>query len=69
MLNSFYKDLTSENRKFAIGRIALKTDTPEEIVKKVLESNNPLMDIQENRVVVNRNAFQRLVREMYKEMY
>ncbi|AXT52213.1 hypothetical protein D1818_15710 [Aquimarina sp. BL5] len=67
MLNTYYKDLTKENKQFAIHRIASKTDFTEEIVKRVLQRYNPLMEIQENRIVINRNSYHKLVREIYKE--
>jgi len=67
MLNTYYKDLTAEKKQFAIHRIASKTDFTEEIVKKVLERYNPLMEIQENRIVINRNSYHKLIREIHKE--
>jgi len=67
MLNSYFKDLTTEKKQFAIHRIASKTDAKEAIVKKVLQQYNPLMDIEKNRVVINRNSYNKLVREIYRE--
>ncbi|WP_378179560.1 hypothetical protein [Aquimarina sp. SS2-1] len=67
MLNTYYKQLTTEKKEFAIKRIASKTNITEEIVKKVLQRYNPLMEIQENRIVVNRNSYQKLIREIQKE--
>ncbi|OED35962.1 hypothetical protein AB832_05915 [Flavobacteriaceae bacterium (ex Bugula neritina AB1)] len=67
MLNTYYKDLNKENKQFAVHRIASRIDIAESVVKKVLESFNPLMEIQENRVVVNRNSYNRLVQKIYKE--
>lgn len=66
MLTTYYKDLTPENKKFAIHRIASRTYMPEDIVKKVLENRNPLMDIRHNRVVVNRNSYNKLLKEMHR---
>ncbi|MFD2563330.1 hypothetical protein [Aquimarina rubra] len=56
-----------ENKEFAIKRIASKTPFTEEIVKKVLQRYNPLMEIQENRIVINRNSYHKLIREIQKE--
>ncbi|SEK87236.1 hypothetical protein SAMN04487910_1353 [Aquimarina amphilecti] len=67
MLNTYYKDLTSENKQFAVYRIASKTLINKEIVQKVLQRYNPLMEIKENRVVINKNSYNKLVREIYKE--
>ncbi len=67
MLNTYYKDLNKENKQFAVQRIASRIEVTEKIVKKVLESFNPLMEIQENRVVVNRNSYKRLVQEIHKK--
>ncbi|MDH7446138.1 hypothetical protein [Aquimarina sp. 2201CG14-23] len=67
MLNTYFKDLTPTNKQFAIHRIASRNDATEEIVKKVLEHFNPLMDIQKNRVVVHRNAYNKLVKDIRRE--
>lgn len=67
MLDTHYKDLNEEHKKFAVHRIASRIDMTETIVKKVLESRNPLMEIQKNRVVVNRNSYRKLVKEIYNE--
>ncbi|GAA4116470.1 hypothetical protein GCM10022393_17140 [Aquimarina addita] len=67
MLTTHYKSLKPESKKFAIHRIATRIDTPEHIVKKVLENRNPLMDIRDNRVVVNRNSYNKLLKEIHKE--
>jgi len=67
MLNTYYKDLNKESKQFAVKRIASRIDVTENIVKKVLESFNPLMEIQENRVVVNRNSYNRLVQQIFRE--
>jgi len=67
MLNTYYKNLTQENKLFAIHRIATKNNFEEEIVKKVLLRNNPLMEIQKNRIVINRNSYNRLLKGIYKE--
>jgi len=67
MLNTNFKNLTIENKLFAIHRIAFKTNCAKEIVKKVLLRYNPLMDIQKNRIVIHRNSYHKLLREIYKE--
>ncbi|WP_108804805.1 hypothetical protein [Aquimarina sp. Aq107] len=67
MLNTHYKDLSKENKQFAIHRIATKTLFTIEIVQKVLQRYNPLMEIQQNRIVINRNSYQKLIREIRKE--
>ncbi len=67
MLNTHYKDLNEKNKKFAIHRIASRIDTTETVVRKVLENRNPLMEIQKNKVVVNRNSYHKLVKEIYTE--
>lgn len=67
MLNTYYKNLTKENKQFAISRIASKTNFAEEIVRKVLQRYNPPMEIQKNRIAIHRNSYHRLVREIYKE--
>ncbi len=67
MLNTYYRNLTAENQQFAIHRIASKTNFTEEIVKKVLQRYNPLLEIQENRIVINRNSYHKLIREIQKE--
>jgi len=67
MLNTNFKNLTIENKIFAVDRIAFKTNCTKEIVKKVLVRYNPLMDIQKNRIVIHRNSYRKLLREIYKE--
>ena len=67
MLNTNYKNLTKENKQFAIRRIASKTNFAEEIVRKVLIRYNPFMEIQKNRIAIHRNSYRRLVREIYNE--
>jgi len=67
MLNTYYKDLTNENKLFAIHRIASKTYITEEIVQKVLQQFNPMIEIQENRIAIHRHSYHKLVREIYKE--
>ncbi|WP_299182504.1 hypothetical protein [uncultured Aquimarina sp.] len=67
MLNTHYKDLSKENKQFVIHRIATKTLFTIEIVQKVLQRYNPLMEIQQNRIVINRNSYQKLIREIRKE--
>ncbi|AXT57049.1 hypothetical protein J8L88_02385 [Aquimarina sp. MMG015] len=67
MLNTHYKDLSEENKQFAVHRIAAKTLFTTKIVQKVLQRYNPLMEIQQNRIVINRNSYQKLIREIRKE--
>ncbi|MGY3792243.1 hypothetical protein [uncultured Aquimarina sp.] len=67
MLNTYYKNLTKENRQLAVQRIAFKTAFTEKIVERVLHRYNPLIEIQKNRVVIHKNSYHRLVREIYKE--
>ncbi|MHA7056671.1 hypothetical protein ACWGOQ_0005585 [Aquimarina sp. M1] len=67
MLNTYYKDFTKENKEFVIRRISSRTNFDEKIVEKVLQRYNPLMEIQENRIVINRNSYHKLVREIQKE--
>ncbi len=58
--------MSADNKKFAIKRIASRINVDEAIVKKALEDFNPLMDIEDNRVVINRNSYHRLVQLIYK---
>jgi len=67
MLNKYYKNLSKEDKEFAIHRIATKTDCEEAIVRKVLQNYNPLMEIKENRVVINRHSYQKLLRQIHQE--
>ena len=46
MLNTYYKNLTKENRQIAVQRIAFKTAFTEKIVERVLHRYNPLIEIQ-----------------------
>ncbi|MDY8135257.1 hypothetical protein [Aquimarina sp. 2201CG5-10] len=66
MLDKYYKEFNEEKRKLAIKKIASRTDSEEAIVKKVLEQHNPLMDIKGNQVIVVRNWFNRLVKDIEK---
>lgn len=66
MLNTYYKNLTEENKQFAIHRIASRTDISEASIKRALELKNPLIEIDQNRVVINRNSYSRLLQEARK---
>lgn len=66
MLNTYYKDLSEEKKQFAIQRIALRTDLSKTAIQKALERKNPLMEIEQNQVVIPRHSYNRLVQEARK---
>ncbi len=66
MLDNYYEKLTAENKRIAIKRIAARNDVDENSVQKALEEFNPLMDIQNEVVVININSYRRVMKLIFK---
>lgn len=66
MLSTYFKDLTEDEKAFAIQRISNRTAFSKSAIKKALENKNPLVKIENEQVVINRNSYRRLIKEAEK---
>ncbi|UZO82153.1 hypothetical protein NBT05_06685 [Aquimarina sp. ERC-38] len=66
MLNKYYKNLSEEDKNIAITRITARTKFLDTIIKQALENKNPLIEIENGQVVINRNSYSHLLKEAEK---
>ncbi len=69
MLSTTYRQLTTEQKKLAYHKIALRMKTPEKIVKALLLKINPPIKIVDQNVIMSYHTLDRIqqkIKTIYK---
>lgn len=68
MLTKYYKQLQPQQQAFADQKIALRLQASTSLIRNILLSMNPVIDIANGKVILHKNTLFRIEKKVNKEL-